>query len=236
LCYCATNPDELLPTVLSRCWHLPLGIAPQREIVPWLQGSFPSASLQDAEGAALVSGGRPGLAWREMQRLLGDDEARVSRATQAMQLVERIEHAHPVAALRFTEDALQLAKEWWSEDHEGTKELKKGDAKVVRSQVARFLDELAAAYRTRWVQAASGESSTHSQGASWAAGLDQIRKTRHYILRNANTSLALDVLFAQLIGNTARDSSRQDGRNGGRSRPQSIAQPVNRRAPGERHV
>ncbi len=32
-----------------------------------------------------------------------------------------------------------------------------------------------------------------------AAGLDQIRKTRHYILRNANSSLALDVMFGHLI-------------------------------------
>jgi hypothetical protein len=34
---------------------------------------------------------------------------------------------------------------------------------------------------------------------AWAQGLDLIRKTRHYILRNANASLALDVMFGGLI-------------------------------------
>jgi hypothetical protein len=38
-----------------------------------------------------------------------------------------------------------------------------------------------------------------AQSVIWSDGLDQIRKTRHYILRNANMNLALDVLFGRLI-------------------------------------
>ncbi len=45
-------------------------------------------------------------------------------------------------------------------------------------------------------------STQASDVARWSVGLDQIRKTRHYILHNANTNLALDVLFGRLIAGT----------------------------------
>jgi hypothetical protein len=93
-----------------------------------------------------------------------------------------------------------LAKVWWDEDQSSAiKETKKGDAKVARSSAARFLDELSNVYRARWAQSVSTQA---SDVARWSGGLDQIRKTRHYILHNANTNLALDVLFGRLIAGT----------------------------------
>ena len=60
---------------------------------------------------------------------------------------------------------------------------------------ARFLDELTLAGRARWICEENGEPGRRSGSLR----LDQIRKTRHYILRNANLNLALDVMFGRLI-------------------------------------
>lgn len=138
------------------------------------------------------------------------------RLIQSEAFLARLLTSAPVGALGLTEEALRLAKLWWDEDQaiaaqdgstpattDSKKELKKSDAKIVRSSIALFLDELAGAYRARWTRSVSaGFESTPKatqQAARWSAGLDQIRKTRHYILRNANTNLALDVLFGRLI-------------------------------------
>ncbi|HEX8832906.1 MAG TPA: hypothetical protein VF719_01835, partial [Abditibacteriaceae bacterium] len=190
------NARELLPTVLSRCWHLPLGLAHDDATQSWLGRTFPAVAPAVLQEAVAVAGGRPGAAWREIERLARGGEETMPRFAQMTQLVARIEKSQPVGALGLTEETLRLAKEWWAEDHaDGDKTGKKGDAKVVRSSVVRVLDELAIAYRARWKAAIAG-----AQGAeAFAVGLDQIRKTRHYILRNANTNLALDVLFGRLI-------------------------------------
>jgi hypothetical protein len=212
------NPNQLLPTVLSRAWHLPLGLVPDEEIRAWLQRSFEAPSTV-VEEAVRVAAGRPGAAWRELQRLQGapagakkpgakaakaseaNEGDELPRFVQATRIVDRIVRSQPVGALGLTEEALRLAKLWWAQDQaaaEARKESSKGDAKVLRSAVARFLDELSLAYRARWVSTVEGQrnAATH---AVWADGLDQIRKTRHYILRNANTNLALDVMFGRLI-------------------------------------
>ena len=251
------NPSQLLPTVYSRCWHLPLGLVSEAQITAWLLNSdlddnSPPKTEWITE-AVRVAAGRPGAAYRELRRLqsvaadnqsgsnlsnkasgkaakpAADAGARfasdaLSRFAQASQIVDRIMHSQPVGALGLTEEAVRLARLWWAQDQEAAndaKDLKKGDAKVARSAVARFLDELSNAYRVRWVLSltqpvAPGNGTQHGPGRNgagtngggivsargegvWADGLDQIRKTRHYILRNANTNLALDVMFGHLI-------------------------------------
>jgi hypothetical protein len=202
------NADELKATIRSRCWHLPLGLAGDKEISAWLhsQPDFADANAEEVELAVRAAGGRPGAAWRELKRLASAAESTSSsRFAQAVQLVEKISRARPVAALGLTEESLKLSKQWWDEDlaASGEKaESKKADAKVTRSAVARFLDELGAVYRVRWQEALALESTLPSQ--SYAHGLDQIAKTRHYILRNANTNLALDVMFGRLIAGHSR--------------------------------
>lgn len=158
------------------------------------------------KGAAKASGSAPPSAAAS---------AAVSRFAQATAIVERIGRGQPVAALGLTEAAVALARLWWAEDQAGVeqvyRDLKKADAKVQRSAAARFLDELSNAYRAHWVAAVEGPGEDRAEndarpagrrGVSetvWADSLDQIRKTRHYILHNANTSLALDVMFGRLI-------------------------------------
>jgi len=241
------NPDELLPTVLSRAWHLPLSLISDRAIQQWLQQTWMDVPANWIEEAVRVAAGRPGMAWREMRRLARHadsnstantskksparrsasastgpapesdaPEEAIPRFVQAMRLVDRITSSQPVGALGLTEEALRLARLWWEEDQaeEEVRESKKGDAKVTRSALARLLDELATAYRARWMQSVRGaaqRSETGSGGAGnsaakgeveaarWADGLDLMSKTRHYILRNANSNLALDVMFGRLI-------------------------------------
>jgi hypothetical protein len=234
------NPSHLLPTVRSRCWHLPLGLASNQEIATWLRSEFENVAPHLIDEAVRVAAGRPGVAWRELRRLQREpatgkvldkvaggksdktieteDDASAPRFVQALQIVERITRSQSVGALALTEEALRLARLWWVEDQADeakdprAKDLKL-DVKVMRSAIARFLDELANAYRARWVTGIGevlpplngAQPHSHSNAAStddhrvWADGLDQIRKTRHYILRNANTNLALDVMFVRLI-------------------------------------
>lgn len=227
------NADELLATILSRCWHIPLGFAPDGQISDWLHAlstpETPTISEEQIALAVQAARGRPGVAKNEILRLqnmaqettkishaASPDAFSVSRPLQIEAFLAKLLHSTPVGALGLTEEALRLAKTWWDEDQSivsyagstpgaaGTKkELKKGDAKIVRSSIALFLDELAGAYRVRWTRSIlAGAGSTlkaKQQAARWSGGLDQIRKTRHYILRNANTNLALDVLFGRLI-------------------------------------
>lgn len=195
------NADSLKATIRSRCWHLPLGLASDATIGEWLDKSTPATPQQKAD-AIRVAAGRPGAAKIEIERLqqsTQEGDTSTPRFAQAEQLANRIAKARPVAALAFTEETLRLAKAWWDEDLRvaGAKnDFKKADAKVVRSAVARFLDELSVVYHAKWQEALLQST---ADAPSWSAGLDQIRKTRHYILRNANTNLALDVLFGRLI-------------------------------------
>jgi hypothetical protein len=225
------NADELLATILSRCWHIPLGFASDTQITGWLRaGSTPGAQNVSEEHIALAvraARGRPGVAQNEIARVLyaaqnSEGDSVLPRPVQAEAFLAKILSSTPVGALGLTEEALRLAKAWWDEDQSiaaqsgstpglaaSKKELKKGDAKIVRSSIALFLDELAGAYRTRWTSVLNASHNARStpgaaqqamsEEARWSVGLDQIRKTRHYILRNANTNLALDVLFGRLI-------------------------------------
>lgn len=187
------NSNVLLPTVRSRCWEIRLGLVDDAQIRNWLQtlGNADDAAIDLALSAAR---GRPGIAWREWQRSQSGEE-RSPRLAQIENWVDQFAQSMPVASLKFSAEAQKLAMQWWEEDialeADEDFSLKGADAKVARSAVAHFLDLLMAVYRVRWRQSAS---------ANWASGLDAIRETRHFILRNANTSLALDVLFSRLLG------------------------------------
>lgn len=220
----ADNPSQLLATVRSRCWHLPLGLASDAEITAWLQAQFPEAPPGLLDEAARVAAGRPGKAWREARRLLAQDDAdeesaalaeHHSRFVETEAVVERIARSQAVGALGLTEAALRLARQWWNEDQAIIKNKavgagKKLEGKELRSAAARFLDELAMVYRAHW-SASLASGGTGPDTAAWADGLDQVRRTRHYILRNASTNLALDVLFLKLI--SAQREVRKQSKN-----------------------
>jgi DNA polymerase III delta' subunit len=191
------NASVLLPTVRSRCWEIRLGLVDDAQIVDWLKSQDEHSDEKTIELALRAARGRPGLAWREAQRARNGEES-LPRLAQMEQWVDQFTQSLPVAALKFSSEAQKLALQWWEEDlaleNSDDFNLKGADSKVARSAVAHFLDLLMAVYRVRWRQQAAS-----ANAIIWAAGLDQIRDTRHYILRNANTALALDVLFSRLL-------------------------------------
>jgi DNA polymerase III delta prime subunit len=194
------NYKRLRETILSRCWQLKLTPTTDTAIQTWLEPHFPNATGDQFREALRAAEGRPGGAWRQLETAMEQEEGQGTRFRATMDLLARLDRAVPVGALGFTEEALKLSKQWWKEDAGDEGELKNAAAKANRAAVARFLDELMAAGRARWVNDPGAEDAA-------AARLDLIRKTRHYILRNANTNLALDVLFCRLIALRPRPGS-----------------------------
>ncbi|MBW3636941.1 MAG: hypothetical protein KY445_10860 [Armatimonadetes bacterium] len=202
------NVRNLRETILSRCWHLPLAPVGDGEIELWLRSEFSDVSAGEMGEILRAASGRPGAAWREAKRLRDGEGMQKSRFAVACELLSRLDNASPVAALGLTEEALKWASIWWEEDAGEGVDLKKLGAKGPRAAAARFLDELMTAGRIVWTK--SLDSSEVG-----AARLDQMRKTRHYILRNANRQLALDVMFGRLIALRPRPASpsARGGRN-----------------------
>ena len=207
------TPQALKSTVLSRCAQLPLSLVPDGKIAAWLETSFPSDPF--ISEAVRVAAGRPGLAQRAIARLRAArerGESAVSRFAVASQWIRRIETAPPFGALALAEEAVRVGAEWGKEDgttladdvERNAKDAEKADKAMARTYLARFLDELSGAMKARWKEdIASGRDASR-----WAAGLDLTRKTRHYILSNANQQLALDVLFSRLIAQFSPGRSR----------------------------
>ena len=203
------NPRRLRETILSRCWHLQLVPAPLAEIGAWLQTQFPDATPENIDIALSACLGRPGAARRELERLQTATEeagteagaANGSRFQIASAMLDRLNNSLPVAALGLTAEAIKWADLWWDEDAGAGADAKKLASKGKRAAAARFLDELMIAARARWMN----DPASYAQGA---ARLDQMRRAREHILRNANLQLALDVMFGRLIATTAREIPR----------------------------
>jgi hypothetical protein len=170
--------------------------------------------------ALRAAAGRPGAAFRELERLQKGDGTARSRFIVTTEMLKRLDSASPIAALALSEEAMKWANEWWIEDAGAGVDTKKLGAKGPRTAAARFLDELMIAGRALWMNGLTnarpnsgssghenGGSQAHSASEVGAARLDQMRKTRHYILRNANRQLALDVMFGRLIALRARPVS-----------------------------
>ncbi len=205
------QPAQLLDTIRSRCWEVPLGVVSQREMRAWLQSQWPDLTPDAIERVLLRCAGRPGrakLAAEQEVAALQSGGKVISRADELVQFMQRIERGVPVGALKLSEDAQVLAERWGEEDQinrvrvAGNDSDEEGDRKLgralVRAQLMRFLDELSNAYRVRWLHSLNANQA--QMAPIWAEGLDQIGKTRHYILRNANANLALDTLFLRLVG------------------------------------
>lgn len=193
------NPNHLLPTIHSRAWHLPLSLVPDAMIIAWLRGLFPETGEETLLAAVQTARGRPGAAWRALRMPSG-----AGRQQEVQQMLGLIGSRQVVACLALTERTLSLGHTWWDEEIalEPDMDLRRGESKVVRSGVALVLDQLAAAYRAT-LSVPGGTVGVAPEGAAGVAAvagaLDQITKTRQYVLRNANTALALDVLYGRLI-------------------------------------
>ena len=199
------NARRLRETILSRCWHLQLVPAPLSEISEWLQRQFPDASTEQIELSLRACLGRPGAAWRELERLQNATDENGSRFQIATEMLSRLDASQPVGALGLSAEAIKWADLWWDEDAGAHADAKKLASKGKRAAAARFLDELMVAARARWMN----DPASYAQGA---ARLDTMRRAREHILRNANLQLALDVMFGRLIATRNAGVQGRDGR------------------------
>ncbi|MCS6862666.1 MAG: hypothetical protein NZT92_20365 [Abditibacteriales bacterium] len=181
------NPEKLLPTVRSRCWHLPFGCVPLQALGAWLQETFhvPEAT---AESLAQLSQGRAGLAVRYAQM-----SAPLVGAQWAQRLHEAARRGEPAHALRLSEEFIIAAREAWQQEMPVPPDsnLARFETRLQRSAVAHLLDHLALAYRL--------SADTAGASPSLVSSLQQIMQTKHQILNNANVPLALEVMFLRLV-------------------------------------
>lgn len=181
------NQEKLLPTVRSRCWHLPFGFVHPQTLSRWLQQTFHIAEA-DAASLAQLSQGRPGLAVRYAQM----SEPPLG-AQWAQRLREAVRRGEPAHALRLSEKAILGAREAWQREVALPSDvnLSRFETRLQRSAVARLLDHLALAYRL----------SADAEGVrpSLVNSLQLIAQTKHQILNNANVPLALEVMFLRLM-------------------------------------
>lgn len=174
----ATDVDELLPTVRSRCQELALTPMPHAALVAALR-ERPGLDAATAEELATEAHGRYGLA----VRLHTDPSLRMLRETAAADALrlasagrnERLDYAATVAARWSKErtsvlDALDAWRWWWR-------------------------DRLLEASRGAPVAPAAHVRCTPAQAVR---ALQAVQQTREHLLANTNPQLALEVMMLDL--------------------------------------
>jgi len=181
----SARPQVLLPTVLSRCQQYFFRHIPGYELASSLsaQHGFPP---EKARLLAALSGGSMGraLAWAE--------GAFQEERAAAVRLCALLREAGAL-------EALEIA----------------GEISKIRKDVLKLLDMLACWYRDLLVWKETGEAgllfnhdmadSLRNEAAFWECGrlveiIESIEKVKNKIQANANTGLALEVLFLRLAG------------------------------------
>lgn len=180
----ATDVDELIPTVRSRCQEVALAPMPHAALVAALREQ-PGIDAATAEELATESHGRYGLA----MRLHTDPSLRMLRETAAADALrlasagrnERLDYAAAVAPR-------------WSKE---------------RASVLGTLDAWSWWWRDRLLEASRGSQSDVPQSGVPQAGvrctpaqavraLQAVQQTREHLLANTNPQLALEVMMLDL--------------------------------------
>ncbi|MFA6132162.1 MAG: DNA polymerase III subunit delta' [Patescibacteria group bacterium] len=187
LILCATSPDRLLATIVSRCQIIRFTPVPREKIVGALMGR--GVVRVEAEAIAALSSGRPGYALR----LLRDEETRSLEETSVQQFIEIIDS--PVSA------RLTRAATWLPKDETNKKEQLKNlldrwewllrDVFLLSSNI----DDLAA--RATAYPDLSRLAKT-KQTDHWSNALATLREIKNDLAFNVNPTLALEHLFLKL--------------------------------------
>lgn len=179
----ALEADELLPTVLSRCQHIPLRPVPYTQVREALKdrGHVPDDQV---ELLARLCNGRLGWGIRASQ-----DPAILNSRKQILERQENLLHASRLERLSLAEqlakkpdqlpELLALWRGWWR------------DALLLRCEYAQGITN--PDQRQGLEAAAAAFSVDQILGA-----LRQIQTTRGYLDQNANARLALENLFMDL--------------------------------------
>ncbi len=179
----ASDPDQLLPTIFSRCQHvplrpLPISVVKQALIERW------GASTERAEVLAHLSNGRLGWA----VRMLKDEKVHQRRARRledldqllAASVTERFQYASQLARdSGATHETLELWLSWWRDVM-----LLGAETKSSLTNIDRY--EMIQRHAQRF---SIGEAN---------AVLQSLRTTIDRLDRNANPRLALEVLMLDL--------------------------------------
>jgi DNA polymerase-3 subunit delta' len=179
----ARETDLLLPTIVSRCQHVPLRPLPVKRVAQVLMARW-GATVEQAELLAHLSSGRLGWAVRKLE----DDDALKRRARRLDELnmliegsiVERFRYAEklaqdPVA----TRETLDLWISWWR------------DVLLAASKADASLTNVDRHDEVR-------DSARRFGVVTSAAVVRALRSAVQKLKRNANTRLTLDVLMLDL--------------------------------------
>ncbi len=206
----AASTGGVMPTIVSRCQVVPFGLLPAPDIEGALTARFGVAPAQ-ARFLAAYAEGRLGRAVT-----LARSPALLAGREALLDLARDLLTAPPVRSFKLGEEFRRLAPKMKAGDDDSASEAgeEKGAEKTGREPLTRALDLLAAYYRD--VLTAGVVGSVHASPvnadrreeivalaascppARMERGLALLLDVRQAIERNANSQLALEVLFTQI--------------------------------------
>ncbi len=205
------SPSQLLPTILSRCQLVrfrPASVAAveaylrERQVVPEPHAHF----------IASLSGGRTGWALRAARH-----PAILEVRERLLALLAHLPEADPVFAFRAAEELCALARDLTAdaEAEAGAEEASAPapEDRQIRAAAEALLDMARTWFRDLLVLKLAKEAPVvngdHRAGLETAAAryplarihqaLEALSQTRHYLARNANVALTLEVMMARLL-------------------------------------
>jgi DNA polymerase-3 subunit delta' len=208
----ATSTANVLPTIASRCQIVRFGVLPTDDIEQALTQRF-DVSVAQARFLSLYAEGRLGraVALARSPSLLAGRDALLDFARDLVT-------ASPIKSFKLGEEFRRLAPKLRATGDDAEGGAGEGEEKSTRTPLLRALDFLLVYYRDLLAMRVLGESSAHPVNADRFAEIagaapqyelsqleDALRlllAVRHAIERNANTQLALEVLFLRLTGLT----------------------------------
>ena len=202
----AASLGGVMPTIVSRCQVVHFGLLPAQDIEAALQTRFAVAPAQ-ARFLAAYSEGRLGRAVS-----LARSPALLAGREALLDLAHDLLTAPPIKSFKLGEEFRKLAPKLKAVDEDEAAEA--GEEKAGREPLTRALDLLAAYFRDVLSAAVMGparvmlvnvdrrEEILALAGRRSAEGMEQslalLLDIRQAIERNANSQLALEVLFTQL--------------------------------------
>ncbi|MCC6444019.1 MAG: DNA polymerase III subunit delta' [Armatimonadetes bacterium] len=204
----SANPAAVLPTIRSRCQPIRFGFLPLPLVRQTLAEQF-GLNEEETRFLASYSSGRLGQAMA-----LARIPDVFARREEVLRLLESLSSLPAGAALRLSEDLRSLARE--AKDKE-SEEGDKGEdkEKFSRRATSELLDIMAAWFRDLLILKAQANTDGLLTNSDYAPALRQsagcfteeslheaietIFATRRHIERNANLSLALDIMMIKLL-------------------------------------
>lgn len=131
-----SRPNEILPTIISRCQVVRFHALPGTQVHAALQERFPAVGTELLDAATAMAGGRFGLA----RRLVESPELARLRA-ELLDLAAATVDAHLAECLALGERLMALPEAWWAASEGGEASIATSDDE--RALITQALEELA---------------------------------------------------------------------------------------------